>query len=98
MDARYVVYWHGHIPLSLYCRENTGELRRLQHVAVLLSDPFQRIGEQRLCVVLAARSLKDTITALWMDSRGVPCCGPGNRNWFGRVFWRPVWDVCSAGC
>ena len=47
-------------------------------------------------IILATRSLKDTIIALWMDSRGIPCCGPGNCNWFGHVFWQPVWDLCST--
>ena len=46
--------------------------------------------------VLAAWFLKDTIVALWMDSRGVPGCDPGNCDWFGRVLWQLVWNLCST--
>ena len=49
-----------------------------------------------VCFVLATWSLKHTIVALRMDSRGVPCCDPGNCGWFGRVFWQPVWNLRST--
>jgi hypothetical protein len=49
-----------------------------------------------ICLVLSTWSLKDTTVALWMDSRGVPCCSPGNCNWFGLVFRQLAWDYWST--
>ena len=67
MDARFLVYGHGHLSLPFQRCEHTGERGRVQHVGVLLSDPFQCSGEQRFFFLLATR-LKDTIVALRMDS------------------------------
>ena len=68
MDARFLVYGHGHLSFPLQYREHTGKPYRLQHVGVFLSEPFQRGGEQRSFFFRVAWSLKDTIVALWMDS------------------------------
>ena len=47
-------------------------------------------------------SLRYSIVALRMDSRGVPFCSARDCNWFGLVFWQRAWwylwstDSCAA--
>jgi hypothetical protein len=84
------------ISLFLYSIVNT----QASHVGFNMLEYFCQslfnaaVSSVRLA--LAPWSLNDPIVALWMDSRGVPCCRPGNCNWLGNVFWQLAWDYWFA--
>ena len=97
VDTRFLVHGHGDISLPLQCCQYTGESYRVQHVGVLLPEPFQ-CGSEQPYFALSTCPLKYNIIALRMDSRGVSHRNPGNCDRVGVVLWQPAWDFWTTDC